>query len=396
MQNLGAKITSACCIMLFSRPLFAEGIIDINPYINSSINYDDNIFRLSSSTKDDDSGDTVKTVQVGADVNLRLSRQLITVSANINENKYNRFNILDNTGSAYALGWNWRLGNDLYGVLSHSKTEAIAGFNEIRSASKNLRTANRDFASVNWNFHPSWVTYINGEQFKTENALSNFSALDRKDTALETGLRYQSAAGTQLGLLYRVSESIYPNRTGFSQFLFGDENNQKILGVSAAWSPTTKTRISTRLSQVKIENIDKPQLNINGFSQRWDINHLLTSKVNLNAVAYQEITPIDDVESTYIETTGASINSAWTITSKTTLRGGLGYEQRDYLGSTGLFAASNDDRNDESLFYNLSLQYMPTYKTSLQLQYQAERRKSDIEIQNYQFNNLNFSFRYDF
>ena len=396
MQYMDTKIASFCCLMLFSRPLLAEGIIDINPYINASVNYDDNIFRLSKSTKSDDSGDTVKTVQVGVNVNLRLSRQLVNVSANISENKYNRFDILDNTGRAYALGWNWRLGNDLYGVLSHSKTEAIAGFNEIRSASKNLRTSERNFASVNWDFHPDWTIYFNNEQFKTENALSNFSALDRKDNVLETGLRYQSAAGTQLGLSYRNNESIYPNRTGFSQFLFGDESKQKILGVSAAWLPTTKTRVSTRLSQVKIEYKDKPQLAINGFSQRWDINHLLTSKINLNAVAYQEIAPIDDIESTYIETTGASINSAWAVTSKTTLRGGLGYEQRDYLGSVGLFAVSSGDRNDESLFYNLSLQYMPTYKTSLQLQYQGEKRKSDIEIQNYQFNNLNLSIRYDF
>ena len=396
MQYLDAKIASLCCLMLFSRPLFAEGIIDINPYINGSINVDDNIFRLPSSVKNDNSGDTVKTVQVGVDVNLRLSRQLISVTANINENKYNRFDILDNTGSAYALGWNWRLGNDLYGVLSHSNTEAIAGFNEIRSASKNLRTAKRDFASFNWDFYPDWSIYLNGEQFKTENALVNFSALDRKDNALETGLRYQNTLGTQLGLSYRSNDSNYPNRTGFSQFLFGDESKQKILGVTAAWLPTAKTRISTRLSQVKIEYKDKPQRDFNGFSQRWDINHSLTSKVNLNAAAYQEVTPIDDIESTYVKTTGASVNSAWAITSKTTLRGGLGYEQRDYLGSAVLLAAGDGNRNDESLFGSLSLQYMPTYKTSLQLQYLGEKRTSNIDSQSYQFNNLNFSIRYDF
>lgn len=396
MQYKRAKTASAWCLLILSQPALAEGIIDINPYISGSINYDDNIFRLSSATKSDDSGDTVKTVQVGVDVNLRLSRQLVNVSANINENKYNRFDILDNTGKAYALGWNWRLGNDFYGVLSHSKTEAIAGFNEIRSASKNLRTAKRDFASLNWDFHPDWTIYFNGEQFKTENELTNFSALDRKDTALETGLRYQNTLGTQLGLSYRSSESSYPNRTGFSQFLFGDESHQKILGVSAAWLPTAKTRVSTRLSQVQIQYKDKPQRDFNGFSQRWDIDHSLTGKVNLNAAAYQEVAPIDDIESTYVETTGANINSAWAITSKTTLRGGLGFEKRDYLGSAGLLAIGSDDRNDESLLGSLSLQYMPTNKTSLQLQYQGEKRTSNIDSQSYQFNNINFVVRYDF
>jgi exopolysaccharide biosynthesis operon protein EpsL len=377
-------------------PIFAEGIVDIKPYVGASTSYDDNIFRLSQSANTSNSGDTVKSLQLGVDVKLRLSRQLVTLSGNISENKYNQFKVLDNTGKSYALNWSWRLGNDFYGDLTHSKTEAIAGFNEIRSASKNLRSATRDIASLNWDFHPDWTIYGVVEKSKTQNAQNNFSVLDRKDTAYETGLRYQNMRGTQLGLSYRISESNSPNRTGFSQFLFGNESEQKSLGVSAAWLATNKTRISARLSNVKIEYKEKPQRDFNGFSQRWIIDHALTSKLNLSATAYQEVAPIDDIESTYVETTGANINSAWTISSKVTLRAGLGYEQRDYLGSAGFFTAATEDRNDESVLGNLSLQYTPTSKATIQLQYQGEKRTSSIDSQSYQFNNINFLMKYDF
>lgn len=396
MHFFSTKLAIICSLLTFSKPLFAEGIIDINPYVNGSFSYDDNIFRLSSSAKDNESGDSVKSVQVGVNVNLRLSRQLVNLAANISENKYNRYDILNNTGKSYLLGWNWRLGNDFYGVLSLTQTEAIAGFNEIRSASKNLRTTKRELASINWNFHPDYTIFLSGEQFKTENELANFNALDRKDAAFETGLRYENTLGTQLGLSYRNTQSNFLNRSVDQKAFFGDESQQQAFTLSAAWLASNKTRLSTRLSTIKIEFKDKPQRDINGLNQRWDINHLLTTKLSINATAYRDVAPIDDIISTFVKTTGTGVNASWALTSKVTIQGGFGYEKRDYLGSAGFFTTTDDDRNDESILANMSLRYLPTYKTTVQLQYQGEKRNSSIENQSFQFNNLNFIVRYDY
>ena len=106
MTIFKANKIPAWCLLLLSAPSFAEGMIDIKPYISTSVNYDDNVFRFSSpeqakaSLGSNNRSDYVKALNLGVDVNLRLSRQLVSLTANINKNKYSRFSNLDNTGKA--------------------------------------------------------------------------------------------------------------------------------------------------------------------------------------------------------------------------------------------------------------------------------------------------------
>jgi hypothetical protein len=77
------------------------------------------------------------------------------------------------------------------------------------------------------------------------------------------------------------------------------------------------------------------------------------------------------------------------------VRSGFGYEERTYLGSAGI-SLNNTERYDESKILNLSLIYTPTLKSLVQLQYQGEKRTSNSDNVGYQFNNINFSVRYDY
>ena len=396
----------ACCFLLCAGLVHAEGIIDVNPYVGTNISYDDNVFRFSSPSQAQQAfgssatADTIKRLDVGVDATVRLSRQQLRLSTSLSESRYNRFDLLDNTAKSALLAWDWQLGNDFFGVLSASKNESIAGFNEIRNPVKNLRTVERQTASMNWRFHPDWTAYASRDQLKTENDLAGFEALNRDDKISETGMRYRNPLGTQLALSYRLIDSAYPNRNGFAAVLFGDESVQSALTLEAAWLPSPKTHISTRLSRVKIDYEDNPQREFSGLNQRVDIGHALTSKVSLNVSVYKEVSPIDDILSTYVESTGLSFNPSWAISSKLVLRGGVGYEEREYLGSTGIvsngFLTATDDRNDSSKTANLALAYVPSLKSLVQLQYQTEKRQSSINNQSYDFNSLSFVARYTF
>ncbi|WP_020167610.1 MULTISPECIES: XrtB/PEP-CTERM-associated polysaccharide biosynthesis outer membrane protein EpsL [Methylotenera] len=404
MRQSHLKKTAVLGLLCFASYANAEGIIDIKPYISPSITYDDNVFRFSSEASANaafgspEMSDVIKRLDFGTDVNLRLSRQLVNLNVAISDSKYNRFDLLDNTAKSYGLSWSWRLGNDVYGTLSKSKSESIAGFNEIRNPVKNTRIVDRQSASANWSFHPDWAVFISQERVDTENEIVTFQPLDREDVITESGLRYQNPLGTQLSLSYRLIESDNPNRTGFSAFFFGNESRQKSLIATAAWLPSPKTRISTRLSQVSIDYKNRPQRTFSGFNQRWDISHALTAKINLNAAAYKEVSPIDDIASTYVEITGASFNPVWNLTSKLALRAGFSYEDRDYLGSAvgaGIFFLG-DRRSDTSKVASLGLIYSPTEKSLLQLQYQGEDRDSTADIQSYRFNSISLTGRYSF
>ena len=380
---------------------FAEGIIDIKPYIGTSIHYDDNVFRFSSPDQakaalgSSNMSDLVKQLDLGVEVNLRLSRQLVSFTSSVNENKYSRFSNLDNTGNSIGLRWDWRMGNDFYGVLSASKTDAIAGFNETKSPIKNNRATDKQSASINWNVLPDWTLYLKGERINFNNEAISSIELDREDQIIESGIQYQSQSGTQLGLTYRMVDASFPNRTGLIKTLFGSESSDKEVALNVAWLPTSKTRISTRLSHVNLVRKDSQLSDFNGFNQHWGLDYAATSKVNLNLIAYQDLSPIDDVVSTYVKTTGIEVNPSWNITSKVVLRGNLSYAENAYIGSAAI-SNNNIERLDASTQAGLSLIYTPTLKSLLELQYTGEKRTSNISAAAYQFNNFNILFRYGF
>lgn len=406
LKNARLKKISAGSLLFCACLANAEGIIDIHPTVGANFIYDDNVFRFSSPAQAQQAfgssatSDFIKQLDVGVNADLRLSRQLIRASANVSDIQYNRFGLLDNVAKNYVLAWDWRIGSDLFGTLNASKSESIAGFTEIRNPVRNTRLVDRQSASVNWRFLPDWTIYASRDELTTENELMGFEALDRDDTITEAGVRYRNLSGTQLGLSYREVDSEYPGRTGFASVLFGDESVQGSLNLDATWFLTHKTRINARLSRVKIDYEDSPQREFSGISQRWDITHTLTNKVTLNASAYREVSPIDDILSTFIESTGASFNPSWAITSKLALSAGVGYVDREYLGSSGFvnsgFFIVAQNRNDNSKTANLGLIYTPTLKSVLQLQYQTEDRESTLDNQSFRFNSLSLVARYNF
>ncbi|CAN4276243.1 EpsL, exopolysaccharide biosynthesis operon protein EpsL [Methylophilaceae bacterium] len=406
MLQLTLKTIPACCLLFCAGFVQAEGIIDLKPFVGANITYDDNVFRFSSPEQAQQAfgspatSDTIKRLDVGLDATVRLSRQQLRLSTSLSKSSYNRFDLLDNTAKSNLLAWDWRLGNDIFGVLTTSKNESIAGFSEIRNPIKNMRTVERQAVSLNWRFHPDWTAYLSRDQFKTENQLEIYEALNRDDKISEAGVRYSNPLGTQLALSYRLLDSKFPNRTGSATVLFGDESVQSLLTLELAWLPTLKTRIRTKLSRVKIDYEDTPQREFSDFNQRFEIGHALTSKVTLNASVYKEVFPIDDILSTYVEATGLSFNPSWAISNKVILRGGMSYEDRDYLGSSGIvnneLLTTADDRADSSKTANLTLAYEPTLKSLIQMQYQTEKRKSTLNNQNFDFNSISFTARFNF
>lgn len=397
MVNQAYKIIMIA-VLLISSTARAEGMIDITPYVAANVAYDDNVFRFRSSEQakaafgSDVTSDVIKRVDLGVNVNVSLSRQVFTLASSINESRYDRFTILDNIGKSNRLGWNWRIGNHLYGELNTSEIEAIAGFTEIRQPVKNLRKTNSQNGSLHWNLHPDWTIDASGGQSKIENELTNFNFANREDEFLEAGVRYINPRGTQLGLAYRILDSDFPDR---SSSILGDESTRKDTIIQAAWQPTGKTKLAVRISHVDIKFKDIPQRDFKGVSQRWDLDHVLTGKTMINFTAYQDIAPAEAALSNYIESKGFGVNPTWNPTSKISVRAGWGYEERDFLGNPGVLL-NDSNRYDESMIANLSVSYLPTRKSLVQIQYQGQNRKSNVSNFAFKFNSINLVMRYDF
>jgi len=404
MHITSIKKMQAWCFLSFwasTTTVLAEGIIDIKPFVNASVNYDDNVYRISTPERaklilgSSDTSDVIKQIGVGLAVNLRLSRQLVNISSSVNRNSFNRFTSLDNTGRSNALTWNWQFGNDFYGQIGASENVSIAGFNENRIQERNLTTITQKFANINWNLIPDWTLRASGQQLNFENEAQFFSFLDREDSVYELGINYQNPLNTNIGIAYRVLDSSFINRVGFFKNALGDENIQKQAVLTASWLPTGKTRLSTRFAQVSLDRKNAIIDGFSGFNQRWGLDHALTGQINLSMAAYKELSPVDDVISTFVETKGISINPVWSLTSKVLLRAGLRLDKQDFIGSAGL-TLDNEDRLDDIKEASLGLVYTPTTKSQLQLQYLSSKRSTNLPNADFEFNSLNLSLSYQY
>jgi exopolysaccharide biosynthesis operon protein EpsL len=404
MHTTSIKKMQLWCFLSFwasATSVLAEGIIDIKPFVNASINYDDNVYRISTPERaklllgSSDTSDVIKQLGVGVVVNLRLSRQLVNVNYSVNKNRFNQFKDLDYDGSANAFTWNWQIGSDFYGQIGTSENVSIAGFNENRIQERNLTTTSQKFASINWNLIPDWTINASRQQLSFENDSESFAFLDRDDEEYQVGINYLNQLNTNFGLSYRFVDSSFPNRLGFIQNILGDESTQKQIILTASWLPTSKTRLSTRFAQVSLDRKNSTIEDFSGFNQRWSLDHVLTGKINLSLATYKELTPVNDVFSTFVETKGVTINPVWNLTSKVLLRAGLRYEKQKFIGSSGL-TLDNEDRLDETKEATLGLLYTPTTKSQVQLQYRGDERTTNLANADFKVNSLNLSFNYQY
>lgn len=394
------KLNPLYCLLLCTPMAWAEGMLEVDPYVSTSVTYDSNLFRFAGSDEAQaagfgDQSDVVTRVDAGVNARLNLSRQLLSVSAGVNESQFNQYSFLDNTGKSYRLAWNWRLGNDLYGELSTTQSQAIAGFADNDIIVRNLRTFKRQKANINWRLLPSWTLYASREFGAFDNDDVRFLNLDSEDDVYEAGVRYQNPLGTQVSAFYRAVDVKFPNRSGVAEVLFGQSSRQTQYGVNVAWLPTLKTRISGQVSRIELSREDAPQRDFDGLSQRWTVDYAMTGKTSLNATAYREVMPLDDFLSTFLVFKGVGVNANWALTSKLALSGGLSYVARDFLGAPA--SLSNfTEREDETARANLMLSYNPTEKAQLQLTYQTETRDANVRIQGYDYHQLNVLARYNF
>jgi len=386
--------------MMAVQQLKAEGMLDLHPHVGGSVNHDTNLFRFASEAEAKAAGipqqsDTIKRLDVGLDGNLRLSRQLVRLNVNLNQSQFSKNRFLDNTGRSLRLAWMWHIGSNLYGELSTSNDQSIAGFADNDIIQRNLRTFNRQRLSVNWRYHPDWSVYFAREAGEFKNDLQAFRNLDTTDDVYETGLRYEPLNGTQLNLFYRYVDTDFPIRTDVARFFFGVSTLQKQYGFNLAWQASNLTRLSLNLSQMDIVREGAPQRDFEGINQRWTLVHTLSEKTSISASAFREVSAIDDFLSSYAEFKGGDLVLVWRLSPNLSLNTRAAYIKRAFLGGNALLV-SPIDREDATRVASVNLTYAPTNESLLQISFVNEQRDANFNELDFAFKSINILARHAF
>lgn len=379
------------------RAEFEDGdVVKFN--LGAGVAYDDNVFRLPSTitpaqeaglrtTGSTARGDTIFTLSAGAAVNKDISRQNIQLGANINQLLYTEHTAFDTTLVNLGATWNWRVGNQVGGRIGYKQNQYPSQFLNTTTFTPNKRTVAIPFASIGYQFHPSWELRAGYQYVDISNSAATFKLADLQQSEYEGAVRYRTQFGNLVDLFYRFTDGKRPNveqvavvvdpvlqRPG--QF----EQNDFGLRVER-WELTGRSRFEgflayTNRSYQQFANRDYsgPTFNLNYI-------YLPTGNTSISLAVYRLIGAFTDVTANYIVTTGVTLAPTWQATSKLAFGMTAFYQDRDYQGRPAIetaLLAQEEQRNDDlySVGVNATYAILRTLKGTLY--YTWTKRDSNV------------------
>lgn len=378
----------------------------IRPFVASSLLYDSNFLRFSDNvnpmvvTGKSDKSEFVKQVAAGFDMDWTVSRQHFLVKANVNQNWFQNFSILDYTGWDTQAQWNWQLRNDLDGEIGYTNTEILGGYGQLNlnTLVSNLQNSQRSFANVGYLFHPSGKLKLG--VFRTEIQFDNIgrqTSNNIEDNA-ELNLQYLSPTGSILGVRVLATDGQYPKRQLTANSTLDNAYTRMSYSATWDWRVSSKTRID---GLVGYTNQDYANFSVRNFSDiiaQLNLNWQTTDKTLLGLSARREITQANSLFASFLLTQGVWFNLTWQTTPKIALILPMSFQQQQYLGGAGSSSAAStgQQQQDNVSDIGLNVMYHPLESISIGPGLKYEKRDSNNPIASYESKSVGVNLQADF
>ncbi|HEX7455442.1 MAG TPA: hypothetical protein VF296_05300, partial [Gallionella sp.] len=210
-----------------------------SPYVFASMTHDSNLLRLDKSASSTSTADFVRQMGVGMNVDWKVARQHLLLMAAVNDNRFNRYTMLNYRGRDLQGRWNWQLDNHISGDLGCTDNLTIGSFENQQVLVSNQRTQQRCFFDGLWSFHPSWQVGIGASKYKLSYADIIQRTWNREDEVWETTLQYLSSATGKVGIKLRETNGHYPNQAlNFVSMIDNGYQQREILATVNWWNPS--------------------------------------------------------------------------------------------------------------------------------------------------------------
>jgi len=360
--------------------------------------HDDNVFRISkdadpatvigSSSK----GDTYRTTSLGFNLDAPVSRQRFQAGYTWNDNRYNRFNDLDNQGHDARATWLWQLGNDLSGQLGYTEISAMASFAFTQSRTLDRLKTRQAFLNATYLLTPRWRLQAGVRGLEQTNGDPQRQIYDVNVRYTDVTLSYVTPANTSVGLSARTEDGRFPNPGTTVDNAYGQDS----VGIVADWTLSGVSHVSARADRVSRRYAHVPEQNFDGNIARAQYDWKPTGKFSLAAVAQRDIYPYLDIGSSFVLVRGGTLRPTLSLTEKIDVSGVFEYGVRDFLGNPGLASGVSSGRTDRVRSATATLSYRPARNVTLQISAQRESRSSNAALTDYlanvAFANLRIAF----
>lgn len=366
------------------------------PYISATVMYDDNFSKVDMDNDDaiEDLGgkgkvsDTMTVVAAGLDVDWDISRQKFRLNAEINRNRFDNNDYLNNDVEKYNADWLWQMGSHLSGIVGYNYEKGLASFrhNRTLALTGTDHITQNYYLSGKWLLHPRWRVGGGVSGYESDYSReAGREASDRDDFGGNLSLEYISKQNNILGIKYRDKRTTYPARK-FNDSSFVDNiYDLRQLLLTMDWKLTGKSRLKGGVGWENLENEHLDQRNYSDWSANLSYVYMPTGKLQFELKGWHELNPSETVTATYQRQQGVSLQTSWILTAKNSFNIFVEHERRFLEGDPG-FINANSSFDDVYKTASVTWVYQPTYNFDFQFGYNFSQRESTGVSRNFDSN----------
>jgi exopolysaccharide biosynthesis operon protein EpsL len=368
---------------------------------------DSNLFRLPASGTPQ--SDTWLRLGVGLRADVPVSRQRFTLDAQIDDNRFDKFSQLNNTGTRARGTWLWEAAGNLSGDLGVAREHAMAGFGQVQAITTNEMTQTRGFGSANWMITPSWRLRgaFNAQEFEAENSAR--AMFNNEQTDVIVGVDYVSGLENSIGVQMRDSRGEFPNQqvvTPAGVTTISSHYKEREPAIAVHYNLGGKSSVDARLGHTKRTHEQLPARDYKGSTGSVTFHWTPTPRIMLDATAYREtrafvtsalgtvLTTIDSAAS-YVVARGIRFEPRWALTNEITLQLQL-LEERDTFKADPTLPIGSPEREDKFRAGVIGAGWSPLRALLLTLSFERGKRTSNIVNRDFKYDAVSLNARWTF
>ena len=375
----------------------------LRPFVGYQYSYDDNLFRLPSSSNYPGAAklllpgasqeDHINTGFAGLDGHWLVGRQSVDYDLEIDDNRYERNDYLNDTSGSAKAVWNWSVGSQFTGTAGADYTRGLTGFADTFFYQRDIVNHEDYFGSGRYQIGPRWAVYGSVSDANTTNSPNGNAEVQRAQRANnfdlqsgKVGTDFATSLQNTIGWEYRFSHGHYPQPDAVyfpypnapTKAVNYDSDYDENSGVFLAkYLLSDKTTLSGDVGYLRR---NYPNASIGAFSgEIWHAQVLWqpTDKTNVLVLAGRDLQAYLYSQSDYFIQDGISVTPTWKMTDKITWSAILSWYRQNYISSSVSSTILVGARHDNVSAQQLSLTYTPYRWLLFDFIYHHEERNSN-------------------
>lgn len=364
-------------------PITRDSPSNLDFYIADQFTYDDNLYRLPSSSNVMSvagplatRADSFNSASLGGDGRWFSDNQIFGLNFRADDNRFTHNDSLNNVSGKGNLEWDWRLETNWSGQAGVSYYRALANFANTGYYARDVVQREDYFTTVRYQVGPHWAVYGGFIGADTSQTAAAEQLYDFRSKAGNAGIEFATSSENTIALDYRYTDATFPQDFVVNGALFNSDYREDTARLLVKYVFSAATELDASAGYIKR---DYPVSRFATFSgDIWQVALKWQPTDNLQWVAtgWRQLTAYVDAQSDYFVSTGASIASVWAASNALALSLTVSRENHNYIDSSPS-EVTFVSRYDRMTTEQARLAYTPTNYLTFKVTYAYDQRESN-------------------